>query len=190
MLPWFEGTTADLEPPGRGQGAVLGGFFKALHQPAPADAPRNPYRGVPLADREARAVEQLARLAERGDLVTPALRTIWETALATPIDVEPRWMMGDPHARNVLVKDGRLAAMIDWGDMGQGDPANDLGAVWMLLGERAERAAAMAAYGGTAATWARARGWAVAFGAMLADITDDPRLVAMGERTLRRVVAD
>ena len=50
--------------------------------------------------------------------------------------------------------------------------------------------AAMAAYGGTAATWTRARGWAVAFGAMLADITDDPRMVAMGERTLRRVVAD
>jgi aminoglycoside phosphotransferase (APT) family kinase protein len=189
VLPWLEGTTADRDPPGAGQGEVLARFFTALHTPAPVEAPRNDYRGGPLADREPRARAQLARLADRGNLVTPELLAIWETALATPIDVADTWIHGDPHARNVLVEDGALSAFIDWGDMAQGDRANDLSTIWMLLSDCREREAAMAAYAASDATWARARGWAVMFAVMLLDIGDDERMHAMGERTIRNLLA-
>lgn len=189
VLPWLDGTPADLDPPGADQGEVLAGFLKALHVTAPAEAPRSPHRGTPLSVREPRTREQLARLAARSDLVTPALLAIWESALAAPIDTPDTWIHGDPHARNVLVKDGAFTAVIDWGDMAQGDRANDLAAIWMLLGAPAARQRAMAAYGASAATWARARGWAVAMGVMLADIADDPRMLAMGQRTIRNLLA-
>src|SRR5258708_39937565 len=50
VTPWIEGEAADLSPPDSSQGDVLAAFFEALHAPAPADAPANPYRGVPLSE--------------------------------------------------------------------------------------------------------------------------------------------
>jgi aminoglycoside phosphotransferase (APT) family kinase protein len=57
VTPFFEGDPADLAPPDQDQAEALAGFLKALHQPAPDEAPRNPYRGVPLsAPRRSRGV--------------------------------------------------------------------------------------------------------------------------------------
>jgi aminoglycoside phosphotransferase (APT) family kinase protein len=190
ILPWLEGEAADLGEPGPGQGAVLGGFFRALHVAPPADAPINPYRGCPLADRVAAVAERFERVAARTQVLTPAVMGMWQEALAAPVDVAATWLHGDPHARNVLTREGRFSAIIDWGDMAAGDRATDLAAVWMLLPDRSARAAALEAYGAiSAATLARARGWAVMFGMMLADIGlhDDARMGVMGARTLSRL---
>ena len=186
VTPWFDGLPSDLAPPGEDQGEVLAGFLRALHRPAPDDAPSNRFRGVPLAERS-EAFESQFAASERALGALPALRRTWETALRAPIDLPRTWFHGDLHGRNVLVRDGRFVAVIDWGDMAGGDPACDLGAVWMLLPQLTARHAAMAAYPATEATWTRARGWAALMAVMLLTITDNPRMPAMGRRITERL---
>jgi aminoglycoside phosphotransferase (APT) family kinase protein len=125
--------------------------------------------------------------------ITPAVWRVWEEALAAPIDVEPSWIHGDLHARNVLVDAGALAGVIDWGDMAAGDRATDLAAIWMLFPDSQARREVLAAYGAVSdATYRRAKGWAVAFGVVLLEtgLVDTPRQVVMGERTLGAIVED
>ena len=118
-----------------------------------------------------------------------AIRSIWRDALATPIDVDSTWIHGDLHARNVLVCDERLRAIIDWGDLCAGDCATDLASIFMWLPDRESRAMAMTEYGSSTATWQRARGWAVLFGLVLLEtgLTDYPPHAAMGARILRNL---
>ena len=190
VLHWLEGTAADLALPDADQGPALAAFLRALHRPAPVDAPPNSVRGVPLQKRIIAISERLERVARLTDCITPVVRTCLEQAMAAPIDAAPTWIHGDLHSRNVLVQDGALSAVIDWGDMTRGDRATDLASLWNLLPEATSRAAAIQAYGPTSeATWQRARGWAVAFGVMLLDsgLVNDPRLAAAGAATLRRI---
>ncbi len=192
MTPWFEGATADLAPPDDDQAEVLAGFFNALHVPAPANAPRNPYRGVPLADRGPLIEERLASLAGTGRPIAERILAMWADALDAPNDAAPTWIQGDPHPRNVLVRNGKLVAIIDWGDMAQGDRASDLSAIWMLLPSRASRERAIAALPSvSAATWRRARGWAAQYGALLLDagLINDPPMVPVAERIFERLIA-
>lgn len=185
VVPWLEGEPSDFAPPEADQGEALAAFLAALHQPAPADAPHNPYRGsVALATR-AEAFEQryAAALAIYGQL-SPALRRCWEEGCAAPADAPRSWFHGDLHGRNVLVKAGRLSGVIDWGDMAAGDPACDLAAVWMLLPDLGARRRAMDAYPASEATWVRARGWAALMTTMLLPIADNPRMPAMGLRMM------
>lgn len=188
VTPWLPGRPAEQAPLRADQAPALGRFLKALHRPAPAAAPFNPFRSIPLAERTT-AAPTLARVAEaRPELVTPEIRQALADGVAAEIDVEPTWIHGDMHARNVLSDAGVLSGVIDWGDMARGDPATDLYGLWMLLPDAAARAAALDAYGGiSGATLKRARGWAVTMGAVLVEAggTDDPGLAALGERTLR-----
>jgi aminoglycoside phosphotransferase (APT) family kinase protein len=189
VIPWLPGETADRDLPDARQGEVLGGFFRALHVPAPADAPRNAFRGVPLATREDYFQARLDYLDGKTVLITPRVLDLWRTALATPIDVAPTWLHGDPHPRNVLVRDGRITAFVDWGDMAQGDRASDLAAIWMLLPDHGARVEAMALCQASAATWVRARGWAVWYGVTLlaTGLANDPRMGTIAERIFARL---
>jgi aminoglycoside phosphotransferase (APT) family kinase protein len=190
VVPWLEGAPSDLAPPDAEQGEVLTRFLTALHQPAPDDAPRNAYRGsVPLGDRTAAFEQRHAEAQAAHGSLDPALRRAWDAGVAAPLDAPRTWFHGDLHGRNVLVKDGRLCGVIDWGDMGAGDPACDLAAVWLLLPDIAARRRAMAAYPASQATWARARGWAALMTVMLLPITNNPRMPAMGRRMMSWLAA-
>jgi len=190
VVPWLEGEPSDLAPPDAGQGEVLAGFLAALHRPAPPDAPHNPYRGsVALGDRADAFEQRHAQAEAMHGALDPSLRRCWEAGVAAPIDAPRSWFHGDLHGRNVLVKDGRLAGVIDWGDMAAGDAACDLASVWMLLPDREARRRAMAAYPASDATWARARGWAALMTVMLLSITDNPRMPAMGRRMMSWLAA-
>lgn len=200
IVPFLPGTPAADGPPfDQGQAAVdLGGFFGALHAPAPPDAPANPYRGVPLEQRAANFEQNLSaldlgRLGGLGDrgLVLAA----WEAALAVPPwDGPPAWLHGDPHPANILIGDGRVSGVLDFGDITAGDPAADLSLAWMLLPvscHDAFRAAYALAGNGPAdgTTWARGRGWALNFAIVfLAWSADNPRMHAVGRRTLAAVL--
>ncbi len=187
VIPWFTGTPADLSPPDAGEAEGLARFLRALHRPAPADAPRNPTRGVALSERAA-AVE--ARMDRLGPLVGLKAKRLWRDGLAAPEEGPPTWLHGDLHGRNVLVNAGRISAVIDWGDVCRGDPATDLAGVWSLFESLEARRAVLDAYGVSEAMLRRSRGWAVAFGVMLLDAgqVDDPRLATAGAATLARVV--
>ncbi len=191
VLPWLAGEAADEHPPADDQAARVGAFLRALHQPAPAGAPINPVRGCPLRDRAAATAVRIERLSQATTFITPGLLALWHAALDAPIDAAPGWLHGDLHARNILVENGRISGIIDWGDITAGDPATDLSVVWMLFGSAAVRQQALEAYGPvSAATLVRARGWALAFGLILLDsgMVDNPRNAALGAQTLRRAL--
>lgn len=189
VLPWLAGAAADQSPLHASQSLSLAQFLKKLHRPAPADAPRSRFRGVPLSERADAVEERLTRLENTTSAITAEIRERWREALTAQVDVDDTWIHGDLHARNVLSDQGRLGSVIDWGDLCQGDRATDLAAIWMLLPDVASRRMAMQAYEASPATWQRARGWAIFFGSILLDtgLRDEPRHAAMGELTLRRV---
>jgi aminoglycoside phosphotransferase (APT) family kinase protein len=189
---WIEGPTADIAPPSRGQGEALAAFLRALHQPCGDEAPANPVRGVPLSVRAPRMGALLEELAARSDVATARVRRAWAEGLAAPAADARVWLHGDLHARNVITRNGELAGVIDWGDLCGGDPATDLGAIWSLLPDQPERRAAIEAYGADDALLARARAWAVLFGATLyaAGLEGDARHGAAGQATLARIEAD
>jgi aminoglycoside phosphotransferase (APT) family kinase protein len=193
VVPWLDGSPADLAELGPGETLPLMRFLRALHCAAPADAPRNPVRGCALADRAAALEARASRVQARTTLFTGTVRALWEQALSAPIDVEPSWIHGDLHPRNILVERGKLSAVIDWGDMASGDRAVDLACIWMLLPDARRRRQAMESYSPVSAhTWSRARGWAILLGTVFADtgLNGDARFMAIGERTLRRVAED
>jgi aminoglycoside phosphotransferase (APT) family kinase protein len=198
FLPGVPAAEASFDP---AEAAVaVGEFLGALHVPAPADAPANPFRGVPLAERAASVAANLAVVtgpgqdqdqAERGSVLRA-----WDQALAAPgYDRPPVWLHGDLHPANILVHDGRVSGVIDFGDITAGDPASDLSVAWMLLppGGRASFWSAYQGAGGSGddALRARARGWALNLAIVfLAHSEDNPVLRDVGRRTLRSVLAD
>jgi aminoglycoside phosphotransferase (APT) family kinase protein len=196
VVPWLEGLPADQQPIHPDQAALFGQFLAALHTPAPANAPANPFRGVPLIERQSAMQQRIERLHELTDLLTPSLLAVWDRALQLPIDCAPTWLHGDLHPRNLLVQHGRISGVIDWGDLTAGDPATDLAGIWTLIAERQDRQVALAAYHAlrplTSTTLQRALAWAALFGVMHLDagVIDSPRHTAIGRATLKRVLAD
>ncbi|MBB5789224.1 aminoglycoside phosphotransferase (APT) family kinase protein [Jiangella mangrovi] len=162
VTTWVDGEPADRAPVTRGDDAAeaLAGFLRALHGPAPSEAPSNPERGVPLAV-VADGVEQGLPALLPPSLAEAAL-AVWEDAVTAPAWAGPRtWLHGDLHPANVTVDGGMLAGVIDFGELCAGDPATDLAAAWTLL-PAGSAARFFEAYGGADdATIRRARGWAV-----------------------------
>ncbi len=200
ITPWFDGRPAtDIPVHDRGDIAVdLAQFMLGLHVPAPADAPRNPVRGVPLRTRTA-AVRQ--RLGSGAIPYATELRAVWEELVEAPVwDGPALWLHGDPHPANVLIGrdpvDGRsrLAAVIDFGDVTSGDPATDLAAGWLIFDAdaRATFRAHIERHGGADPdTWARARGWALNMGTAIAAHSDDHAgMAAIGRHALEQVLLD
>jgi aminoglycoside phosphotransferase (APT) family kinase protein len=192
VVPWVSGHTADRDPADTAQAGLFGRFLASLHQQPPAGFPHNDYRGVPLAGLNDALEQRLADLAGTdAGLPAEAIGDLWREAVAAPIDVADTCIHGDLHPRNLVVSQGRIAAVLDWGDMTAGDPAADLGAAWLLF-PVAAHPAIWAAYGQvTAHTMARARGWALNFGTTLLalGLPDDPILAETGRRTLERASA-
>jgi aminoglycoside phosphotransferase (APT) family kinase protein len=191
IVPWLRGRTADICEPRADQGEPLAAFLCALHRPAPENAPFNPYRGVPLLERAEQIAERIRRLEQHTTLLNPAVKRIHEAAMSAPIDMTPTWLHADLHAGNLLVDDGVISGVIDWGDMTRGDRATDLAAIWINLNDRKARENAMRACNGVSdATWLRAKGWAIFFGVTLGTsaLAGDARHAVMARRTLERVV--
>lgn len=190
VVPWLPGEAADLEPPSPHQARPFADFLRTLHRSAPPDAPSNPLRGVPLNDRREAVEARLQRLQTISDAVTPGVRALWNRALEAPLARHRRWLHGDLHARNVLVREGVLQGVIDWGDLTSGDVATDLASIWMLFDEPAVRRRVMRRYGATEAQALRAQGWAVFFGTVFLEtgLADHPRHAAIGASVLRRLV--
>lgn len=190
---WMPGKRADAAVLDADQGTTLGAFLVALHRPAPPEAPHNPVRGVPIASRAPRGAAALAAVAAAGaDVDVALLGSVLDRATAAaPWSAEPRWLHGDLHPGNVVVRDGALAAVIDWGDICAGDPATDLAALWLVL-DPDPRADALRICDPDPDTVTRARGWAVHLGATMAasGLTDDPQLAHIGLTALARIAAD
>ncbi len=188
--PWLQGQSAAEAPPTdqAATATVLGAFVLAMHQPAPPDAPTNPVRGVALAARAAAVGSRTEALSAVID--TTRTRATWERLLTTPAwDGEALWLHGDLHPSNMLTLDGRLSAVIDFGDLTSGDPATDLAVAWMMF-DASHRAVFRAAIGVDDHTWQRAAGWALNLSLAYLTGDDSTSMPAIGRATLAEVLAE
>ncbi|GAB3914690.1 aminoglycoside phosphotransferase [Microlunatus endophyticus] len=190
--PWFDGDPLSGIPVSERTryAADLAAFFAALHRPAPPDAPVNPVRGIPLAQRAELVAQQFAIVDPPG-----RLRTLWDELVTTrELTGPPVWVHGDPHPANLLIKDGRLAAVIDFGDLTAGDPATDLAVGWLAfdpVGRSRFRDHYVRIAGDDADLWRRARGWALSLGlSLLANSDDNPVLAAVGRHAVDQVIQE
>ena len=192
ILPWLPGDAASERPPHPEQARAFGEFLRALHEIAPSDAPANEFRGCPLADRADVVGARIEQLKTSKSGLAPGVEIAWHEGLNAPVSKTKCWLHGDLHARNVLVDNGRISAIIDWGDITSGDVATDLAGIWALFESAEARQDALRAYGANAAEVARSRAWAVSFGTILlvTGLVDHPRHAVMGADTLRRVTED
>ncbi|WP_432971892.1 aminoglycoside phosphotransferase family protein [Dactylosporangium sp. CA-233914] len=187
ITPWLHGTVVAATPvPSRMAFAEqLAAFVNALHVPAPPGAPANPVRGVPLPTRAGAMAERFA-----SGRVPLDLRPLWEDLAAVPFWAgPPLWVHGDPHPGNLLTGlDGRLSAVLDFGDLTAGDPATDLAAAWLVFDAPARAVFRAALAGVDENTWQRGRGWALNIGAAVAaDPTGTREMHAVGAHALRQV---
>ncbi len=192
IAKWIEGTPGNLvSPPVLGAAAAdLGGFFRALHHDAPADAPTNEFRGVPLRSHETnfrRRLDDVGASVDRGRVLE-----LWETSLAAaPWTAPPQWIHGDPHTANLIVRDDALVGVIDFGDLCAGDPATDLAGGFLSLPLDSIEAF-LRAYGEVDdATISRTLGWALHFGLMfiLLGESDEPTYGPIGYRAVENALA-
>lgn len=127
-----------------------------------------------------------------GLLDVPRLRKMWDALRKLPRGGAGDVMThGDLIPGNVLVADGRLAAVLDVGGLGPADPALDVVGAWHLL-EPVPRQVLRDDLGCGDLEWARGKAWAFqqAMGAVWYYVESNPAMSLMGRRTLERITAD
>jgi aminoglycoside phosphotransferase (APT) family kinase protein len=172
--------------------ADLGDFLAALYQIDSAGGPppgqHNFFRGGPLTvyDRETR--DAIAALEDQID--TGRAREVWAAALRATWLGPPVWVHGDVSPANLLVGDGRLSAVIDFGSCAVGDPACDTAIAWTFFSGESRRMF-RARVPADEATWARGRGWALwkALIVLVRALRDDPGEAAETRRVIEEVLA-
>lgn len=161
---WLDGAPATVERIANPVefATELAGFLAALYQIDPVGGPppgsHNFFRGGPLATYDAQTRDAMAALGD--DIDAESAAEAWEAALIGTWHDSPVWLHGDVSTGNLLVDQGRLSAVIDFGCSGVGDPACDLTIAWTLFSGEA-RSAFRSRLPLDAATWARGRGWAL-----------------------------
>ena len=173
----------------------LARFLAALHAvdatDGPAPGPQNFHRGGELTTCQAETERLLERCRSLMDH-RAALAT-WRAALESRWQGNPMWVHGDVAAGNLLVRDGQLHAVIDFGQLAAGDPACDLTVAWTLLDEDS-RALFRANLGLDGLVWQRARGWALWKQLLVLDSvwsfrTGNARLVREVQQVIQQITA-
>jgi aminoglycoside phosphotransferase (APT) family kinase protein len=189
---WLEGETATLEriTDLRRAAIDLARFIAALQRIDPSVGPppgqHNSFRGAPLAKRDASTRAAIASL--HGEIDVGAVTAAWEAALRAPESQRPPvWIHGDLLAGNLLVEDGRLSAVIDFGCLGVGDSACELAVAWTLLSGEA-RDVFRAELSVDEATWTRGRGWALSWALIALPYYLETNAVIVGNA--RRAIAE
>lgn len=195
IYQWLEGESAALKRiADPSQFAIaLAQFLIALQQidtvEGPSPGPHNFFRGGPLTIYDTETRNTIVTL--KGKIDTDTATAVWEAALQAIWHGSPVWLHGDVSAGNLLVRNGQLGAVIDFGCSGVGDPACDLAIAWTLFSGES-RAAFRAALAADSATWARGGGWALWKGLnVLARHIDGNAIEAeKSRRIIEDVVAD
>jgi aminoglycoside phosphotransferase (APT) family kinase protein len=176
-----------------GFATTLAGFLNALGRVdatgGPAAGEHNFYRGGPLATYEDEALEAIEALGN--EVPRDAVGRVWEDAMSTRWDRKPVWLHGDVAGGNLLVRDGRLAAVIDFGSSGVGDPACDTVIAWTFL-SGPSRARFRDELGADAGTWSRGRGWGLwkALITLVGHLERDAPEAALARHDIDEVLAD
>lgn len=193
VVRWIDGRAAephrlDLATAARDLAALVRALHAAPTEGAPAKSGTD--RGVPLRRLDAMIRTVLHEL--RQELDTVAVARAWADAVDADVWAgDPVWIHGDLQPGNLIARDGSLAAVIDFGGLGIGDPAPDLAPAWNLF-DAETRGTFLDAVGYDDATRARARGWVLAPALTGLGYYRDtrPDLATAGRERIEAVLAD
>jgi len=193
VYEWLPGENANGTIEDLDQAAVdLAAFVRALRQVDPTDAHPRPARsrGAPLAELDKDVRRSIAELGDRVD-GDAALRSWQESLDAAAWDGGEVWVHGDLLPGNLLVVDGRLSAVIDFGCLNVGDPACDLQPAWNVFAD-ASRRRYRAELDVDDASWLRGRGWALYQAVMALPYywNTNPGMIRQASHALTQVLAD
>ena len=161
---WIDGETANIKPVDDVDAfaKTLAHFLRSLQRIDPAGGPQSGshscFRGAPLLVYDGETRNAIAAL--QNEIDTMIATEIWEVAVASTWQGPPVWFHGDVASGNLIVKEGRLSAVIDFGCCGIGDPSCDLVIAWTSLTERS-RELFRNELNVDVASWHRGRGWAL-----------------------------
>lgn len=161
---WIEGETVsadsvtDLTSFARDLAAFLNALYHCDASDGPAAGPHSYNRGGPVVAWDAQTREMLERLGPQ--IAAAGALDVWEAAVAARWEQPPVWVHGDVTGANLLARDGRLSAVIDFGCSSVGDPACDTTIAWTFFSGES-RALFKSQLHIDDATWARGRGWAL-----------------------------
>ena len=187
---WIEGSPYhdDLISDERQVAYDLANFILELRSVDRLGAPRGGRR--PLIELD--AATRSAIESSRGVIDTQAASEAWAHSLeAPPWNGKSVWIHADLLRSNLLVQDGQLCAVIDFGGVGTGDPAADVVPAWSVF-NTVGREIFRGALDVDKDTWSRARGYALHQALMIIPYypESNPEFVAMAKRTVNEVLAD
>jgi aminoglycoside phosphotransferase (APT) family kinase protein len=193
VYEWLPGENANGTIDDLDQAAIdLAAFVNALrHVDATGAHPRPPRgRGAPLAELDEQVRQSIAQLGNRID-GDATLRSWEESVNSGAWDGKEVWVHGDLLPGNLLVVDGRLSAVIDFGGLNVGDPACDLQPAWnVFAGDSRMRYRAELHVDD--ASWLRGRGWALyqAVSALPYYWHSNAGMIRQASHALAQVIAD
>ncbi|MBN7808735.1 aminoglycoside phosphotransferase family protein [Agrobacterium rosae] len=171
----------------------VAGFLTALQaidvSDGPAAGSHNFHRGGSLSVYSDETEAAIIALSDEIDV--DVARDIWAKAIASEWQGAPVWVHGDIAEGNLLMENGRLAAVIDFGSSAVGDPSTDLILAWTVL-DKESRRVFRDLLPFNPQTWQRARGWALwkASITLAAQRPDTTHLAEWSRRTIREVFSD
>jgi aminoglycoside phosphotransferase (APT) family kinase protein len=186
---WLDGDdwTADSVDDGARSAEDLASFISALRRVDTTGAPES--GRAPLSELDDVTRRSIAATA---GLDTVGVTAAWERSVDAPVwDGHPVWRHCDLLPPNLLLREGRIWAVLDFGGAGIGDPAADVVAAWSVL-RPGSRATFRELLGVDDATWARARGYALHQALLIIPYyaASNPEFVGVARETVRQVLGD
>lgn len=191
VYDWIQGVDAYSKPPSDFNQVAkdLALFIKALWEVATDNAPLS-RRGLPLNTQDKLVCEAISSLKDTID--TNTISNIWQECLSVSNwNKPPVWLHADLLPSNLLLKNGKIHAVIDFGLTGIGDPACDLIPAWCLLDSNS-RIIFKEYLGVDEDTWRRGKGWALSIALIIIPyyLNTNPVLVSVARRIIKEITHD
>jgi aminoglycoside phosphotransferase (APT) family kinase protein len=190
ITKWNEGHNPDFEKEDEYENLAidLADFLNELHSIKLSETGPFSRRGVPLVELDKETKEALKNLEE--DMDTKPLALLWEKLLNTLCwNQSPVWMHGDLLPGNILIQNNRLSAVIDFADVGLGDPACDLIVAWSVLNSSSRAIFRNHLVNIDEHTWQRGKGWALSIAVIILPYykNTNPVLASVARRIIQQL---
>ncbi|MBP2616236.1 aminoglycoside phosphotransferase family protein [Chryseobacterium jejuense] len=192
IATWNEGDNPDFEKENEYNVLAedLADFLNSLHTIKLSGGPWS-RRGVPLQAQDVDTRKAIAEL--KAEIDVRAVTELWNQLLETPQwNQDPLWVHGDLLPGNILIRDNRLTAIIDFSDLGIGDPACDLIIAWSLFNHSSRQVFRNYLQYIDEDTWKRGKGWALSIALIMLPYYkySNPFMASLAERMIANILND